>query len=40
MTRVLGLNVGIVGGMFIIVSAIIIAVYYNWYAGQVETGVN
>ena len=40
MTRVLGLNVGIVGGMLIIISAIVIAVYYNWYAGQVETGGN
>jgi uncharacterized membrane protein (DUF485 family) len=38
MTRVLGMNVGIVGGMIIIISAILIAVYYNWYAGQVETG--
>lgn len=40
MTRVLGMNVGIVGGMIIIISAILIAIYYNWYAGQVETGVN
>ena len=39
MTRMFGLNVGIVGGMIIIVSAIVIAVYYNWYAGKVETEV-
>ncbi len=39
MTRVFGLNVGIVGGLIIIISAIVIAIYYNWYAGQVETGV-
>ncbi|MFH1180536.1 MAG: DUF485 domain-containing protein [Candidatus Bathyarchaeota archaeon] len=38
MTRVLEMNLGIVGGMIIIISAILIAVYYNWYAGQVETG--
>ncbi len=40
MIRVLGMNLGIVGGMIIIISAILIAIYYNWYAGQVETGVN
>ena len=36
MMRVLGMNLGIVGGMIIIAGAIIIAVYYNWYAGKVE----
>jgi uncharacterized membrane protein (DUF485 family) len=40
MIRVLGMNLGIVGGIVIIVSAILIAVYYNWFAGQVESGVN
>jgi hypothetical protein len=40
MIRVLGMNLGIVGGMIIIISAILIAIYYNWYAGQVETVVN
>jgi len=40
MTRIWGLNLGIIGGMTIIVSAILIAVYYNWYAGQVENGDN
>lgn len=37
MIRVFGMNLGIVGGMTIIAGAIIIAVYYNWYAGKVET---
>ena len=36
MTRVFDMNLGIVGGMLIIASAIIISVYYNWYAGKVE----
>ena len=36
MIRVFGMNLGIVGGMTIIAGAIIIAVYYNWYAGKVE----
>lgn len=36
MIRVFGMNLGIVGGMIIIAGAIIIAVYYNWYAGKVE----
>ena len=40
MIRVLGMNLGIVGGMIIIISAILIAIYYNWYAGQAETVVN
>ncbi len=35
-TRVLSMNLGIVGGMIIIASAIVIAVYYNWYATKVE----
>lgn len=36
MIRVWGMNLGIVGGMSIIAGAILIAVYYNWYAGQME----
>ena len=36
MIRVLGVNLGIAGGMTIIAGAIIIAVYYNWYATKVE----
>lgn len=36
MTRVWGMNLGIVGGMAIIAGAIAIAVYYNWYAGKME----
>ncbi len=36
MIRIWGLNLGIVGGMAIIAGAILIAVYYNWYAGQME----
>jgi uncharacterized membrane protein (DUF485 family) len=34
--RVGGLNLGIVSGMTIIISAIVIAVVYNWYAGKME----
>lgn len=36
MIRVLGLNLGIVAGVAIIAGAILIAVYYNWYAGKME----
>ena len=36
MIRMFGLNLGIVGGMAIIIGAILIAVYYNWYAGKME----
>ena len=36
MIRMFGMNLGIVGGMSIIVGAILIAVYYNWYAGKME----
>ncbi|MBN2334716.1 DUF485 domain-containing protein [Candidatus Bathyarchaeota archaeon] len=36
MIRVLGMNLGIVGGMTIIVGAILIALYYNWYASKME----
>lgn len=36
MIRVFGMNLGIVGGMSIIAGAIVIAVYYNWYAGKME----
>ena len=31
-----GVNLGIVSGMTIIVSAIVIAVLYNWFAGKTE----
>ncbi len=34
--RVGGVNLGIVSGMTIIVSAIVIAVLYNWFAGKME----
>jgi uncharacterized membrane protein (DUF485 family) len=34
--RVGGVNLGIVSGMTIIVSAIVIAVLYNWFAGKTE----
>ncbi len=34
--RVGGLNLGVVSGMIIIISAIGIAVVYNWYAGRLE----
>ena len=36
MIRIWGMNLGIVGGMSIIAGAILIAVYYNWYASQME----
>lgn len=36
MIRVFGMNLGIVGGLAIIAGAILIAVYYNWYAGKME----
>jgi len=36
MIRMFGMNLGIVGGMAIIAGAILIAVYYNWYAGKME----
>jgi uncharacterized membrane protein (DUF485 family) len=36
MTRIGGLNLGIISGMLIIISAIVIAVLYNWYAGKTE----
>jgi hypothetical protein len=39
MIRIWGMNLGIVGGMSIIAGAILIAVYYNWYAGQMEAKV-
>jgi len=34
--RLGGLNLGIVSGMLIIISAIVIAVLYNWFAGKME----
>ena len=34
--RLGGLNVGVVSGMLIIISAIVIAVLYNWFAGKTE----
>jgi uncharacterized membrane protein (DUF485 family) len=34
--RLGGLNLGIVSGMLIIISAIVIAVLYNWFAGKTE----
>ena len=34
--RVFGVNLGIISGMTIIISAILIAVFYNWYSGKVE----
>ena len=34
--RLGGLNVGVVSGMMIIISAILIAVLYNWFAGKTE----
>jgi len=36
MLRLGGLNLGVVSGMLIIVSAIAIAVLYNWFAGKTE----
>lgn len=38
MIRIWGLNLGIVSGMVIIISAILIAVLYNWFAGKMEEG--
>lgn len=35
-TRLMGLNVGVVGGSALIISAILIAVFYNWYATRLE----
>ncbi len=34
--RLGGLNVGVISGMLIIISAIVIAVLYNWFAGKTE----
>jgi len=34
--RLGGLNVGVISGMMIIISAIVIAVLYNWFAGKTE----
>jgi uncharacterized membrane protein (DUF485 family) len=34
--HVLGLNVGIVLGIFIIVLTIVMALTFNWYAGKKE----
>jgi uncharacterized membrane protein (DUF485 family) len=34
--RVAGVNLGILSGMLIIASAILIAVVYNWYSGKME----
>ena len=34
--RLGGLNVGVVSGMLIIISAIVIAILYNWFAGKTE----
>ena len=34
--RLGGLNVGVVSGMLIIITAIVIAVLYNWFAGKTE----
>jgi uncharacterized membrane protein (DUF485 family) len=36
MMRIGGLNLGVISGMLIIVSAIVIAVLYNWFAGKTE----
>lgn len=36
LVRVFGVNLGIISGMAIIISAIVIAVFYNWYSGKVE----
>jgi uncharacterized membrane protein (DUF485 family) len=36
MIRIGGLNLGVVSGILIIVSAIVIAVLYNWFAGKTE----
>jgi uncharacterized membrane protein (DUF485 family) len=34
--RLGGLNLGVVSGMLIIISAIVIALLYNWFAGKTE----
>jgi uncharacterized membrane protein (DUF485 family) len=34
--RLAGLNLGIIAGMTLIVSAILIAITYNWYAAKLE----
>jgi uncharacterized membrane protein (DUF485 family) len=34
--RIFGVNLGIISGMTIIMSAIMIDVFYNWYSGKVE----
>lgn len=31
-----GLNLGVISGMLIIISAIAIAILYNWFAGKTE----
>ncbi|MDP2797596.1 MAG: universal stress protein [Methanoregula sp.] len=36
--RLLGMNVAIVFGMVIIMGAIVIALFYSWYAGRFEPG--
>jgi len=36
MMRIGGLNLGVVSGMAIIISAIVIAVLYNWFACKME----
>ncbi len=34
--RLFGVNLGILSGMAIIISAILIAIFYNWFSGKVE----
>jgi len=34
--KIIGLNIGIVGGMTLILSAIVIAITYNWFAGKLD----
>jgi hypothetical protein len=36
--EVLGMNLGLVFGLFVIVLAIIMAIAFNWYAGKKERG--
>jgi uncharacterized membrane protein (DUF485 family) len=36
MLRLGGLNLGVISGILIIVSAILIAILYNWFAGKTE----
>jgi uncharacterized membrane protein (DUF485 family) len=36
--RLGGLNLGVLSGMTLIISAIVIAVLYNWFAGKMEEG--